>query len=62
MGPFKTFFFFLFSYCTRKTRLKKYSLNIDTENKLIVARWKKEGWGLGEIGEGIKKYQLAVTK
>ena len=34
---------------------------IDAENILTVARW-EGGWGLGEIGKGIKKYKLAVTK
>ena len=33
----------------------------DTENRPVVARG--EGiWGLGENGEGIGKYGLAVTK
>ena len=34
---------------------------IDTENSVMVARgeW---GWGVGERGEGIKKYKLAVTE
>ena len=34
---------------------------IDSENKLMVARW-KGGWGAGEIVEQIKKYRLVVTK
>ena len=33
---------------------------IDTENKLVVADRRGLG-GLGEKGEGIKKYNLAVT-
>ena len=34
---------------------------IDTENKLMLARW--EGvWEMVEKVEGIKKYKLAVTK
>ena len=34
---------------------------IDIENKLRVANWAGLG-GLGEKGEGIKKYKLVVTK
>ena len=33
---------------------------IDTENKLMVARWER-GWGLGGNGEGIK-YKVVLTK
>ena len=45
-----------------KNKVNKWNRNtlIDTEDKLIVARW--EGiWGLGEKGEGIKEYKLAIT-
>ena len=35
--------------------------HIDTENKVIIARWVRVG-GIGEIVEEIKKYRLDVTK
>ena len=31
------------------------------ENILLVARW-EAGWGMGEKGEGIKKYKFVVTE
>ena len=34
---------------------------IDTENKLMATRW-EGGKGVGERGEGIKKYKLVITK
>lgn len=34
---------------------------IDTENMLVVAGW-EGSWGMGEKGEGIQKYKLAVTE
>ena len=34
---------------------------IDTENKLVVARWER-GWGMGGKAEGIRKHALPVIK
>ena len=34
---------------------------MDTENTLMVARWEGVA-GLGDKGEGIKEYRLAVTE
>ena len=48
---------------TLKSKINKQNRNklTDTENILMIARWERIG-GLGEKGEGIKKYKLAVTK
>ena len=46
-----------------KTKINEQTRNrlIDTENKLMVARGEGVG-GLGEKCEGIKDYNLVVTK
>ena len=46
-----------------KNKINNQSRNriIDTENVLIVARW-EEGWGIGEKGDGSKKYKLVITE
>ena len=46
-----------------KNKINKQNGNrvIDAENRLMVARGERFG-GLGEKGEGIKKYKLVVIK
>ena len=45
---------------TQTTKQKRNRL-INTENTLTVAR-QQGGWGMGEKGDRIKKYKLAVTE
>ena len=47
-----------------KEQNKKQNRNrlIDTENKPVIARDRREVGVLGEKGEGIKKYKLVVRK
>ena len=48
-------------YVDSKHKIKKQYRNkpIDTDNKLMNARW-EEGWGMCEKGGGIKKYTFPV--
>ena len=52
-----------FTYTRQSNTKQKNKQNrlIDTENILIVARWEGSG-GMGEKGEGIKKYTLVITE
>ena len=46
-----------------QSKLRKQNINklIDADNILMVARWERVR-GMGEKGEGIKKYRLVVTE